>query len=204
MEKMKGIIFALFLSMNILSATAEELAAVLNREFKNFSSLTSDFIQENKSMLIDDILISKGFLKIRMPDQLIWAIKEPLNQIIYINQEEISIKQGEALVKKIKMNELPMMKNLFLILVNLMQHKWEELDSDFKYVIVQKKPFKIEFQPRSKELKDFFEKIILTQAKDQPVIEQIDLFEANGDTIKMIFNNIKFDAIPGKLDFSEK
>ena len=176
---------------------------VLEKEFKNLKSISSDFVQIKKMSLFDRSIILKGRLLIRFPHYFRWEVDEPVKTTVTADGDSIAIwdeESGETQHTSTRNN--PVIKNIWAQIDSWFMGKYTLLAKDYAISILKDGvsdssiPVLV-FKPKSKPLSAAVKSVTLYFSKatkssaGRQYLKKVVLAEVSGDSTTIEFNNLK-------------
>ena len=191
------------LTLNSDADQVKSALKVLEKEFKNLKSISSDFVQIKKMSLFDRNIILKGRLLIRFPHYFRWEVDEPVKTTVTADGDSIVIwdeESGETQRTSTKNN--PVVQNIWAQIDSWFMGKYALLAKDYTISILKDGisdssiPVLI-FKPKSKPLSAAVKSVTLYFSKatknsaGRQYLKKVVLAEVSGDSTTIEFNNLK-------------
>ena len=162
------------------------------------NSIQSEFTQEKKLRMLNDKVVSKGYLYFKKEDKLRWEYDSPFSYVIALNNGKVMLKdEGKVTTYDAGANKLFLELNDILITCingNIFQTK------KFSFRFFETEKFNIaELVPAGAAMKNFIDKIILYFDKTDFTVSKVEMLEPSRNSTVIIFKNKKLNAeIPDK------
>lgn len=194
--------FFLLFSILVIASQAQTFAAVKDEaalrqkiaaSAKATKSIKADFVQEKNVSMLAEKLISKGIFAFRQNNQVRLEYQQPFQYLMVINNGKITIRD-EAKTTEMDMHKSKMFQQINNIIVQCVQGNVVN-STDFKVQLSESaNQIKMEMTPLNKNLKDFFNSIVvLLEKKDFSVAKMI-MNEKSGDFTSILFKNKELNA----------
>ena len=209
---MKKAVLSILTFVFSATLTAQELKPVTGEQQKvmteriteasaKMKSLSCDFEQVKELSILDEKMISKGKMNYRQESRLRWEYLEPYTYLFVLNDKKL-LMQAETTRNVMDVKSSKMFQEIVKIMMNSINGKGlTEIESfDNKY-FTQGNKWVVELIPTQKEIKRIFSSITLTFNINDYTIDNVKLFEQNGDNTIITLLNKQFNKEIGDSVF---
>lgn len=196
MKKLLLLTMLVLLPLSVYSATLtgaryKETAAKINAAAARMPSMTCDFTQTKHLAMLREKMVSKGKMYYRKPDKLRWEYVSPYKYTFILNGAKVSVANNKRNdVIDTRNNKL--FKEIARIMMSTVTGRALSDTGDFTITINETAPtWDVTLVPKRKNIKQMFSKIILKFRRTDCQVQQIELYEKNGDRTEIKLQNIK-------------
>lgn len=201
--KLTKIFFALialtaFCNLNTFAALTpaqkQDVITKINSKAKSVKSMSATFTQTKNLSMLNDKMVSQGKMYFKSPDKLRWEYTSPYQYQFIFNGTKVYVGNNS---KKdvIDTNNNKMFKEIARIMMNTVTGKALSNSTDFTVDInMTGSGYQATLIPQKKTVKQMFSKIILVFSKTDYMVNEINIYEKNGDTTNIKFNNISLNS----------
>lgn len=168
-------------------------------EAVKINSVTSNFKQEKTLTALTETIISEGNFNFKRTNRVKLEYKKPFSYVMIMNGDKMLVKDdGQANTVNLKSNKL--FQQINRIVVDCIQGTILDSKDFTSKVFENQKEFLLEMTPTSKNLKGFFQTIILVVEKKDYSVDSIKMNEPSGDTTIITFTEKKINApVPDEM-----
>ncbi|MDE5869465.1 MAG: outer membrane lipoprotein carrier protein LolA [Muribaculaceae bacterium] len=198
MKGIRDILFIIVTIASVLNATGasltqKEQSAIVSAIEKNVSSMKSmncSFTQTKHLSLLKDKMISEGKMWYKSPGKLRWEYTTPYKYQLVFNGAKVYVANRNR-KDVIDTNSNRIFKEVARIMMETVTGTALSNSGDFsKIVSKDNNSYLVTLNPKKKELKQMFTKIVLHFTQKGYSISEIDLYEKNGDRTNIRLKNI--------------
>lgn len=163
---------------------------------QNTVSIRSDFVQEKNLSMLSEKVISKGVFYFKKENRVRLEYVKPFKYLMVINNGKILVKDDEK-TTQLDMHKSKIFQEVNNIIINCVKGSVVS-GTDFSVMIFENPTqIKLEMQPVSKSLKDFFKSIFVFINTNSYTVDRIEMNEISGDNTIISFTN---KQINGTID----
>jgi outer membrane lipoprotein carrier protein len=192
----KTLIFLLTLSALFVYSAPEDILKSIQQKMSRANTITADFIQIKKSDIFRSSIKSYGKFYMKKPSLLRWEFLKPVKSLLIINKNDLIISDDSG-VRKIDISSASSIKSVLYNIFFWFDNTKSKLNNNFHVKSQENRLYyTINLKPKSKSIKKFFSKIIISFLKTSGVIKKIVLKESvTSDSVTITFSNIKIGVI---------
>lgn len=196
MKKLLLLTMFVLLSLPSFSATLtgaryKEAAAKINAAAAAMPSMTCDFTQTKHLSMLREKMVSKGKMYYRKPDRLRWEYVSPYKYTFILNGSKVSV-AGNKRNDVIDTRNNKLFKEIARIMMSTVTGRALSDTGDFTITIDETTTaWNVTLVPKRKNIRQMFSKIILKFRRSDCQVQQIELYEKNGDRTEIKLQNIK-------------
>lgn len=166
----------------------------INAKAASLKTMSCSFVQTKHLSLLSDKMVSDGKMYFKQPDKLRWEYTTPYSYMFIFNNTKVYV-GGNKRSSVIDTNTNKMFREVARIMMNTVTGKVLSNASDFVVDVENNGTvWTVVLIPRKKDLKQMFPKIVLTFAKSNYMISEIDMYEKNGDRTNIKLKKIDTDS----------
>lgn len=151
-------------------------------------SLTTDFVQEKNTAMLAAKNVSSGKFWFKKQNLLRMEFLKPTSYLLVMNHQKIYIKDGQK-VSKVGGRSSKMFQQINRIILDCMQGT-VLANPDFSTTVFENSAgYLLEMRPKQKAMKSVFEVIQLTVARNNFMVNKMNMKEPGGDNTLLIFSN---------------
>jgi len=182
------------------SAEAKAFVTKVSSETKEIKTLQADFTQTKKLDFLDKSIVTYGKMSLKSPNSLSWKYTKPYQYSIVFKDNKIYINdQGKKSSVDTKSKTFEKINKLIVGSSNGQMFN----DPEFSVSYFKNANFNIaKFTPKSAQLLKYIKQIELQFPKNESTVSQVNMTEASGDTINIVFKNTKINAPISASEFS--
>lgn len=181
-------VFFLGVAQNINKAQVEQK---INQAAAKMHTMQADFIQTKYLKILNEKMVSSGKIYYQQSDKLRWEYVSPYSYVFIMNGNLVSVRTGSH-NSVIDVHNNKMFKEIARIMMNSVVGKSLSNSSDFKVNLSDAGSRWIAtLIPQRKNMRDLFQKIILSFNKQEAVVSRIEIYERKGDKTFIYLKNIK-------------
>ena len=159
------------------------------------STISSDFVQERHSAMLDKPLVSKGRFHYQKPDRLRWEIVEPKMFGFCVNGETAKRWEGDAKHSKtFRIADSPFMKVFTEQIFLWAAADFNQLRQDYRITVLQDDPPIMLIFPTDTKLDEFLEHIRFEFDTNAAYVRAVEVREKGGDYTRIVFENTVLNA----------
>lgn len=182
------------LAAPLSAARQQEVTARINKAAAGIKTMSCTFTQTKHLKMLSDKMVSKGKMYYTQPDKLRWEYTSPYQYLFIFNGTKVYV-GGKSRKDVIDTNTNKVFKEVARIMMNTVTGKALSNTADFTVSIADEgKDWRVTMVPKKKELKQMFAKVILTFAKSNLLISEINIFEKNGDKTNIRLGNVVYNG----------
>jgi outer membrane lipoprotein-sorting protein len=170
-------------------------------EATKINSITSNFKQEKTLSALTETITSHGSFSFKRANKVRLEYKKPFSYVMVMNGDKVLVKDdGHQNTMNLKSNKL--FQQINRIVVDCIQGTILDSKDFTSKVFENQHQFLLEMTPTSKNLKGFFQTIILLVEKKDYSVDSIKMNEPSGDTTIITFTEKKINATVSDSVFS--
>ena len=191
-----AIFFILTLSPNLSLATDVETVLIeIQKNMNNIKTVQASFIQKKIMVMFDMPVIIKGAFKIQNPDYFSWTVLDPVEYKLIITKENIIKWEKSTGTQKMSFKNNPMFKEMISQITFWFSGAYAASTKDYTVKLVTTSPVVLNFTPKDHNpVSNMLLGISLTFQDNRKYIQRIQLFEKNGDSTELLFNDVKINS----------
>lgn len=206
----KLIAFSLFLAMavgtalsaNLTGQQEQEVVAKINKAAAGIKTMSCSFTQTKHLKMLSDKMVSKGHLYYRQSDKLRWEYTSPYQYLFIFNGTKVFV-GNKSRRDVIDTNTNKVFKEIARIMMNTVTGKALSDTNDFAVEIASEgTDWVVTMTPKKKDLKQMFSRVVLTFAKSNLLISQVNIFEKNGDKTNIQLTDVSYNAAVNEALFA--
>lgn len=172
----------------------EQVKKEINQAASQMKSMKCDFVQTKSIKMLNDKMVSNGKMYYQQGNKLRWEYTSPYTYTFILNDSKVVIRNNKR-NDKIDVNQNKMFREIVKIMMNSVVGKCLSDDKDFQMSIkVFSNEYVATMVPSRKDLKQFFQTIVLHFDRKRKMISQVELLEKNGDKTLIELKNIQTNA----------
>ena len=172
----------------------EQVKKEINQAASQMKSMKCDFVQTKSIKMLNDKMVSNGKMYYQQGNKLRWEYTSPYTYTFILNDSKVVIRNNKR-NDKIDVNQNKMFREIVKIMMNSVVGKCLSDDKDFQTSIkVFSNEYVATMAPSRKDLKQFFQTIVLHFDRKRKMISQVELLEKNGDKTLIELKNIQTNA----------
>lgn len=172
------------------AAEQRQVIDKINAAASKMTTMTCSFVQTKQLSLLNDNMVSRGQMTYKQPDKLRWEYTSPYSYTFTFNGTKVYV-GGKGRKDVIDTTQNKIFKEVARIMMSTVTGKALSNPADFTVsVTATDSAWDVTLVPRKKEMKQMFSKIILTFSKSRMMINEINIFEKNGDRTSIKLNDI--------------
>ena len=190
------IFFLLIMFPNtVLCADVETVLMEVEKNMSNIKTVQASFIQKKNMVMFDMPVIIKGEFKIQNPDNFSWTVLEPVEYKLIITKENIIKWEKSTGTQKMSLKENPMFKEMISQITFWFSGAYATCTKDYTVKLIKTSPAVLNFIPKEHNpVSNMLTGVTLTFQDNKKYINKIQLFEKNGDSTELLFNNVKINS----------
>lgn len=197
--------FILFIGIVIMGITGyaqttltgsnkEVVISAINKATASMSSMECSFSQTKYLKLLSDKMVSSGKMYYRKNDKLRWEYISPYNYLFIFNGHKVYV-GNKSKKDVIDTNKNKIFKEIARIIMNTVTGKALSSETDFTSEVQSiKSGYKVILIPRKKDMRQMFSKIELSFARNTYIMDQLNIYEKNGDRTNIQLKDIKLNG----------
>ena len=191
-----AIFFILIIFPNTsLGTDVEAVLMEIEKNMNNIKTVQASFIQKKSMSMFDMPVIIKGEFKIQNPDNFSWAVLEPVEYKLIITKQSIIKWEKSTGSQKMSLKDNPMFKEMISQITFWFSGAYATCTKDYTVKLIKISPAVLNFIPMEHNpVSNMLSNITLTFQENRKYINTIQLFEKNGDSTELIFNNVKINS----------
>ena len=180
-----------------LTPALRERLAVIHQGTR---SVQGDFEQEKRLSMFDRTFVSKGVFAVKQPGKIHWAYQEP-SAFGFASDGELVRRWNEHSGMSAP---APLARDPILSVIVDQMLAWSTMDAgkleaSFTLAVLETAPLTLELLPRARQLAAVLQRVQITFDQGDTHLQEIVLFEPDGDTTRIRFLNVRVneDVSPG-------
>lgn len=169
----------------------ENMINAIGRTASSIKSLECDFIQTKHLQMLNDNMVSRGQMYYRQGGKLRWEYQSPYTYIFVMNGNKVMLKSN----KRKDIIDVKSSKLFNEIAGIMMTSLTGQCLSDYHNFAVIMSDNGDEWTatlfPRKKEIRQMFQKIVLTFSQRRAMVTDVQMIEKSGDTTYIKLKNVK-------------
>jgi outer membrane lipoprotein-sorting protein len=162
-------------------------------ESQKINSITSNFKQEKTLTALTETIISEGIFNFKRPSKVRLEYKKPFRYLMVMSDDKMMVKDdGHENTVNLRSNKL--FQQINRIVVDCVQGTILDSKDFNSRVFENQTQYLLEMTPTTKNLKSFFQTIVLVVDKKDYSVESIKMNEPTGDTTIITFTEKKLNA----------
>ena len=168
-------------------------------EAAKINSIASNFKQDKTLTALTETITSEGTFNFKRTNKVKLEYKKPFSYVMLMNGDKMIVKDdGHENTVNLKSNKL--FQQINRIVVDCIQGTILDSKDFTSKVFENQKEFLLEMTPTSKNLKGFFQTIVLLVEKKDYSVDSIKMNEPSGDTTIITFTEKKINApVPDEM-----
>ncbi|WP_031388631.1 LolA family protein [Desulfonatronum thiodismutans] len=172
-----------------LTPALRERLAVIHQGTR---SVQGDFEQEKRLSMFDRAFVSKGVFAVEQPGKIHWAYQEPSAFGFASDGEQVRRWNEHSGVSA----PSPLARDPILSVIVDQMLAWstmdtEKLEASFTLAVLETTPLTLELLPKVRQLAAVLQRVQVSFDRDETHLQEIVLFEPDGDTTRIRFFNVR-------------
>jgi outer membrane lipoprotein-sorting protein len=159
-----------------------------------YRTLYARFEQTRASDLLAEEVVSSGELWIRKPGRLLWHVRSPRERWFLVEGDRLTFRDPESgRIERVSLKKHPGARRIFPIIRRLVDGRTDSLKEHFEIMEKEGSPGTFRLVPRNPKLSRRLRDIRMRRHAKKPCFEWIRIHEANGDSLEILFTDIRVD-----------
>lgn len=190
-----------FAQIRVEEQKAEQVLQQLSRAAAEIYSLRCRFTQVKSAKLLKEKVYSEGRMVYRQPDELRWEYVRPNEFIWVVQKEKISVSNSGE-VRKLSTQRAKIFKQMTQMMLSAITGKFIGDTRSFAITLYQDKGiFSVYLEPKKKDLKKLFSRIVLELAPALNMATAVEMQEKDGDTTRIEFQEVQLNRAIDEKEF---
>lgn len=171
--------------------TRENMINAIGRTASSIKSLECDFVQTKHLQMLNDNMVSKGQMYYKQGGKLRWEYLSPYNYIFVMNGNKVMLKSNKRKdIIDVKSSKL--FNEIAGIMMNSLTGQCLSDYHNFAVIMYDNgDEWTAVMFPRKKEIRQMFQKIVLTFSQRRAMVTDVQMIEKSGDTTYIRLKNVK-------------
>lgn len=185
---------------------AAALLESLGKDVARFQTLRTDFTQEKRLAVFQNVVTLRGRIFLQKPGRIAWHVDSPVKYSVVISDS--SIRQWDEdtdRVQEINFAKNPVLQNVMQQLTVWFSGEYRPLLKDFDVLVVGDRPVILRFTPKKGSVSAKVVKNVLIEFReDNKYLQRLTITEQGGDSTSITFTGTLFDVPVDPRDFEVK
>lgn len=172
----------------------QDVIGKINSATAGMKSMTCSFTQTKHLSMLSDKMVSEGRMYYRQSGRLRWEYTSPYQYLFVLNGTKVYV-GGKSRKDVIDTSGNRIFKEIARIMMSTVTGTALSSSSDFSVDVADgKSVWLVTLVPAKKEMKKMFTKIVLSFAKSDLLISEINIHEKNSDRTNIKLKNVKING----------
>lgn len=182
----------------LTAAQKQKVIADINAAVSGLKTMSCSFVQTKHLKMLNDKMVSQGKMHYKQADKLRWEYTTPYKYLFIFNGTKVYV-GNKSRKDVIDTNSNKIFREVARIMMDTVTGKALTNGAEFTTDVAgNDKQWIITLVPRKKDMKKMFAKIELVFDKKTSMIQEVNLFEKNGDK-----SNIKMNTVTKNTAINE-
>lgn len=158
------------------------------------NTLESDFTQIKHLDVLSEDIESTGKLLYKADNNLRWEYHAPLNYLIVLHQDKVSIKDEDK-ISSYDLSGNQTFEKINQMIISSIQGNLLLEEQDYRYEFKESsQQYLVELFPKQPKVQEFMQRIQVYFSKKDYSVQQLQMIEQSGDFTRIIFSNKKING----------
>jgi|TARA_Y100000294_G_scaffold178040_1_gene206762 outer membrane lipoprotein-sorting protein len=178
-----------------VSSDVDKILLEVEQNMSNIKTVQALFVQNKHMSMFDMPIIIKGKFYIENPHMFAWIVTEPVEYTLIITEDKIKKWDESNGTQEMSLKENPMFKEMISQITFWFSGAYASCKKDYHVKLISDEPCVLEFSPKEHNpASKMLSNVTLSFKEDKNYITKIQLFEKNGDSTELFFNDVKINT----------